>query len=84
MVPHNHLSPSDHVRITVQGPNGGSHPSIESDGFNNVMQAIVTVCDTFGLTPADFADDTFLVENLTRNTSGRYRINAHGNLKLVV
>lgn len=73
----------DEVKVTIFGPEGSNLYSSTNSGYHNIETAINAALGNanLGVTPEDCV---FEVNNLTTGVSHRYRINAHGNLKLIV
>ncbi|MCH5214162.1 MAG: hypothetical protein J1E97_03140 [Muribaculaceae bacterium] len=77
------LREGNEVKVTVYGPEGSNLYESTGNGYHNIQAAIDDTLQKAGLNvnPEDCA---FEVSNLTIGVSHRYRINAHGNLKLIV
>lgn len=69
------------VEIYLEGKEVGSY---EGTGFHNVEQAVQDAVRRSGRAVEDIEDYVFRVTDLSDGTSARYRINAGGNLKLIV
>lgn len=69
------------VEIYLEGKEVGSY---EGTGFHNVEQAVQDAVRRSGRAGEDIEDYVFRVTDLSDGTSARYRINAGGNLKLIV
>lgn len=68
-------------RIYLEGKEVGSY---EGSGFHNVEQAVQDAVRRSGRSVKNIEDYVFRVTDLSDGTSARYRINAGGNLKLIV
>lgn len=77
------LKPSDQVTVTIVSPDGSRLYQTTNTGFHNLETAIETALGkaTLDTKPEDC---TFDVTNRTTAVAHRYRINAHGHLKLIV
>ena len=69
------------VEIYLEGKEVGSY---EGSGFHNVEQAVQDAVRRSGRSVENIEDYVFRVTDLSDRTSARYRINAGGNLKLIV
>ncbi|MBO5028518.1 MAG: hypothetical protein J6C59_02775 [Muribaculaceae bacterium] len=69
------------VEIYLEGKEVGSY---EGSGFHNVEQAVQDAVRRSGRSVKNIEDYVFRVTDLSDRTSARYRINAGGNLKLIV
>lgn len=77
------LKIEDEVRVTIFGPDGSPLYKTSNTGFHNIETAINDAISGAGLN-INPEDCVFEVSNLTTGISHRYRINAHGHLKLIV
>jgi len=79
----NRLHPVDKVLVELylEGKETGRY---EGTGFHTVEDAVGNAYEASGNKDIDIEDYVFRVTNLTDNTSSRYRINAGGNVKLIV
>ena len=77
------LKRPDSVTVTISGPDGSQLYQSTHTGYHSIEQAIseATAQAALGVNPADCV---FEVTNNTTGASHRYRLNAHGNLKLIV
>lgn len=79
----NRLHAADRVQVEIylEGKEVGSY---EGTGFHNVEQAVQDAVRRSGRSVKNIEDYVFRVTDLSDRTSARYRINAGGNLKLIV
>lgn len=77
------LKLDNEVKVTVFGPDGGELYKTTGSGFHSIEAAISQTLASAQLT-VNPEDCVFEVDNETTGVSHRYRINAHGNLKLIV
>ena len=77
------LKLDNQVTVTIFGPDGASLYQTSGTGFHNIESAIRQSLDKAEL-HANPEDCVFEVSNDTTGVSHRYRINAHGHLKLIV
>ena len=77
------LRPEDKVTITIYGPTGEKEYSTTSSGYHRLEEAIEEVLSQANL-QKNPEDCVFEVTNDTKGVAHKYRINAHGNLKLIV
>ena len=79
----NRLHAADRVQVEIylEGKEVGSY---EGSGFHNVEQAVQDAVRRSGRSVENIEDYVFRVTDLSDRTSARYRINAGGNLKLIV
>lgn len=79
----NRLHAADRVQVEIylEGKEVGSY---EGTGFHNVEQAVQDAVRRSGRSVENIEDYVFRVTDLSDRTSARYRINAGGNLKLIV
>lgn len=77
------LKLEDQVTVTIWGPDGSRLYEATNDGYHSIEAAISEAVDNAGL-QLNPEDCVFEVTNNTTNVSHKYRINAHGNLKLIV
>lgn len=77
------LKPNDRVEITIQGPQENNLYQTIGTGYHSLEEAVrLAVADASpNINPEDCV---FVVSNKTTNVAHRYRLNAHGNLKLIV
>lgn len=77
------LKPDNRVTVTVLSPEGTAVYQSTETGYHSIGEALreaVAKAD-LSLNPEDYV---FEVANRTTDVTHRYRINAHGNLKLIV
>lgn len=77
------LKLDNEVKVTIYGPDGAKLYESTGKGFHNIESAINQALENATLN-VDPEDCVFEVSNLTTGVSHRYRINAHGHLKLIV
>lgn len=77
------LKPADQVSVTIFGPDDSRLYQSTNTGYHSIEVAIKEALDNAGLA-VNPEDCVFEVSNLTTDVSHRYRLNAHGNLKLIV
>lgn len=77
------LRPNDEIKVDIWGPDGKSLYSSTTNGYHSLEMA---VNDTLANSKIEInpEDCVFEVSNLTTGVTHRYRLNAHGNLKLIV
>lgn len=73
----------DNVTVTVLGPDDTSLYESTASGFHNIESAINAALENANLNVAP-EDCVFKVSNDTSGVTHKYRINAHGHLKLIV
>ena len=80
------LRPEDKVQVKAYEEDGELAAEGEATGFHTVREAIEATYEsiTDDENKADIRDYVFEVSNITTGTSARYRVNAHGNVKLIV
>lgn len=77
------LKPAEEVTVTVFGPEGSTLYQNTATGFHSLEAAVRQAIA--GASPEINPEDcVFEVSNRTTGVSHRYRINAHGHLKLIV
>lgn len=78
----NRLRPDDKVKVGIEC-DGRTVGEYTSDGSHNVAEAISRAYEEEDASyPAE--DCVFTVTDLSKGTSERYRLNAHGHVKLIV
>ena len=77
------LKPVDQVTVTILGPDNSRLYQATNSGYHNLEEAIKEAVANADL-QINPEDCVFEVTNQTTSVSHRYRINAHGNLKLIV
>lgn len=77
------LRPNDNVTVTILGPDNSRLYKSTNTGYHSLEDAIKTSLTKASL-EIDPKDCVFEVSNLTSSVTHRYRLNAHGNLKLIV
>ena len=71
------------VTVTIIGPDGTTLYSSKGKGFHNIEEAINAAINDANL-EVNPENCVFEVSNDSTDVSHRYRINAHGHLKLIV
>lgn len=77
------LRPNDEVTITIFGPDNSRLYQTTNTGYHSLEMAINSLVTEANL-GIDPKDCVFEVTNNTTGVSHRYRLNAHGNLKLII
>lgn len=77
------LKPAEEVTVTIFAPDESRLYQSTNTGYHSIEAAINDALANAGL-QINPEDCVFEVSNLTTGVSHRYRINAHGNLKLIV
>lgn len=77
------LRPDNEVKVTIWGPEGNELYQTTNSGFHNLESAVNAAIDNANLS-IDPKDCVFEIENKTKDVTHRYRINAHGHLKLII
>lgn len=80
----NDLRPADKVVVICYDTNGKMVFKFEGKGFRNLDDAVSTAVNADLPAGSDPRDYSYRVENLDKNTTENYRINAHGHLHLEV
>lgn len=77
------LKPGNEVTVTIWGPDGSDLYQSTGKGYHSIEDAINESLSNAGL-EINPELCVFEVTNLEKNVSHKYRLNAHGNLKLIV
>lgn len=77
------LRRGDQVTITIFGPDGGELYKSTGSDYHSLDTAINSVLENANLN-INPEDCVFEVTNNTTGVSHRYRLNAHGHLKLII
>ena len=77
------LKPADQVTVTILGNDGSRLYQSTNTGYHSIEVAVSDALANANLS-VNPEDCVFEVSNLTSGVSHRYRINAHGHLKLIV
>ena len=77
------LKPDNQVTVTILGPDDSRLYQSTNTGYHNIETAIRNALDDANL-KINPEDCVFEVSNQDTGVSHKYRINAHGNLKLIV
>lgn len=78
-----YLKPDQQVEVTIWSPDEKCLYQASGNGYHNIASAIEAAIANASL-QLNPEDCVFEVKNETTGVSHRYRINAHGNLKLIV
>lgn len=78
-----YLKRGDSVKVTIWSPDGQRLYESTDTGFHSLDSAISDSIEKANLN-INPEDCVFEVSNLETGVSHRYRLNAHGNLKLIV
>lgn len=73
----------DNVTVTILGPDDTSLYESTASGFHNIESVINAALENADLNVSP-EDCVFKVSNDTSGVTHKYRINAHGHLKLIV
>lgn len=77
------LKTADEVKVTIWGPDGSTLYESTNSGYHSLERAIREAIDNANL-EINPEDCVFGVNNETTGVSHRYRLNAHGNIKLIL
>lgn len=77
------LKPIDEVTVTIYGPDNSSLFKSTNSGFHTLDEAVRNCIDNADL-DINPEDCVFEVTNNTTEVSHKYRLNAHGHLKLII
>lgn len=77
------LKPEEEVTITVFGPDGATLYKSTGKGYHRVEEAVEQTVNEANL-DTNPENCVFEIYNHSTGVSHRYRINAHGNLKLII
>ncbi|MDE6230328.1 MAG: hypothetical protein K2M37_01755 [Muribaculaceae bacterium] len=77
------LKPQDEVTVTIWGPEGSRLFQSTDFGYHSIEEAIGTALHTAALVVSP-EDCTFEVTNQNTFVSHKYRLNADGNLVLII
>lgn len=77
------LKREDAVTVTIYGPDGSRLYEMTNSGFHSLEAAVSAAVESssIGISPEDCV---FEVKNDTSGVVHRYRLNAHGHLKLII
>lgn len=79
----NRLECSDKIEISAFNEDGKLLAAKKLEGVHSIEAAIEKLVESEKALNAP-EDYVYLVKDLTNNTENRYRLNAHGNVKLIV
>lgn len=77
------LKREDEVTVSIYGPDDKCLYKFTTTGYHTLDEAVRDSIDKARL-EINPENCVFEVTNLTKNVSHRYRLNAHGHLKLIV
>lgn len=77
------LKRDEQVKVTILGPDGSTLYQSTNTGYHSIGVAIEAAVSEAGL-QINPEDCVFEVANLSTGVTHQYRLNAHGNLKLIV
>lgn len=77
------LKPEDEVTVTIWGPGNECLYKLTNSGYHTLDGAIKETIENANLKISP-ADCVFEVTNQKTDVTHRYRLNAHGNLKLII
>lgn len=77
------LRREDEVTVRIEGPEGNQLFENTSSGFHSLEEAVNATVEKAGLDISP-EDCVFEITNRTTGVSHRYRLNAHGHLKLII
>ena len=83
MITPDRLHPADNVVVKIY-EEGKLADTFTGAGFHDVAEAIHAAYRSTDCNADAIEDYVFEVDNAVTGTSARYRINAHGNVKLIV
>lgn len=77
------LKPVDQVTVSIWSPEGSCIYKSTNTGFHSIESAVNSAIENANpdINPEDCV---FEISNDTTNVSHRYRLNAHGHLKLII
>lgn len=78
-----YLKRDQRVTVTILGPDNSTLYQSADEGYHSIEEAIEKSLANAALT-INPEDCVFEVSNLNTGVAHKYRINAHGNLKLIV
>ena len=77
------LKPGDEVTVTIWGPDNSSLYQSTGNGYHNLATAVKETIDKANL-QINPEDCVFEIANRNSGVAHRYRLNAHGHLKLII
>ena len=77
------LRPGDKLTVTIAGPEGNDLFNSKNTGFHNIETAVSEAISNANLS-INPEDCVFTVSNESSGVTHRYRLNAHGHLKLII
>lgn len=83
MEANDYLKRDNEVKVTILGPDDSRLYESTGTGFHSIETAVEAAVGNANLA-VNPEDCVFEIANLTTGVTHRYRINAHGHLKLIV
>ena len=80
----NRIHPGDKIQVMIYNPEGKKIDTYDGSEFHTVGDAVRAAFESSNQNSEDIRDYVFRVFNATESTSHRYRVNDHGNVKLIV
>ena len=77
------LKPEDRVVITIWGPDDSVVYKATGTGYHSLDSAVNAVVENANLR-INPEDCVFEISNQTKDVTHKYRLNAHGHLKLII
>ena len=82
-MPDNRLNLEDRVRVDIINEDGQTLRTVDITGMHRIEEAILkAVASVPSIKNPEYY--VFRVTDLSNDTSRRYRLNVHGNLKLII
>lgn len=78
-----YLRPTQEVTVSIYGPDGSRLYQSSDTGYHSIEAAVEATLAAANLS-VNPEDCVFEIANNTTGVAHRYRINAHGHLKLIV
>lgn len=77
------IKPAEEVKVVVWGPEGNCIYQTTNKGYHTLEMAVndTLANSKIGINPEDCV---FEISNLSTGVTHRYRLNAHGHLKLII
>lgn len=80
----NRVRPDDKVRVAIENVNGDVVSTYKGTGFSRVEEAIDAAYEYNSGLLGPMADYVYSIDDSTTGVCHRYRINAGGNVKLII
>ena len=80
----NRIRPGDKIQVMIYDPDGKKIDTYDGTGFHTIGDAVRSAFESSNRNTEDIRDYVFRVFNVSESTSERYRVNAHGNVTLIV